>query len=85
MPLRQLTQLLLINKLIEEKRSEDEQKFGPATSDRFELVTNFCTMHLGINLRKAFLCGAKNPEDNDSPREYHPTDTLVYEFCKLFG
>ena len=36
------------------------------------------------------MCGAKNFEDtgNDStngPREYHPTDTLVYEFCKLFG
>ena len=33
------------------------------------------------------MCGIKNFEDtdNDSPREYHPTATLVYEFCKLFG
>ena len=76
------------NKLVEERRNEDEQKFGPTKSEGFDLVTNFCTMHLGINLRKAFLCGAKNFEDNDSangPREYHPTDTLVYKFCKLFG
>lgn len=77
------------NKLVEEKRSEDEQKFGPAKSEGFDLVANFCTLHLGINLRKAFLCGAKNPtNDSDSSngtREYHPTDTLVHEFCKLFG
>ena len=76
------------NKLVEEKHNEDELNFGPAKSEGFDLVTNFCTMHLGINLRKAFLSGGKNPDDNDGtngPREYHPTDTLVYEFCKLFG
>ena len=77
------------NKLVEEKCSEDEQKFGPAKSEGFDLVTNFCTMHLGINLRKAFLCETKNPnEDSDSFNcisEYHPTDALVHEFCKLFG
>ena len=91
MPLRQLTLLPLkknFKKLVEEKRSEDEQKFGPAKCEGFDLVTNSFTMHLGINLRKAFLCGAKNPnEDSDSfncVREYHPTDTLVHEFCKLF-
>lgn len=76
------------NKLVEQKRSEDEQKFGPALSEGFDLVANFCTMHLGINLRKAFLFGAKTSEDGDNtsgPREYHPTDTMVYEFCNLFG
>ena len=36
-------------------------------------------MHLGINLRKA----SNDPAINE--REYNPVDTLVYEFCKVFG
>ena len=47
------------NKLAEEKRAEDEVKFGKASPEAFELVENFCSMHLGINLRKAFLDGIK--------------------------
>ena len=45
-------------------------------------------MHLGVNLRKAFLGGVKNlnPPDSDlQQREYHQVDTLVHEFCKLLG
>ena len=48
-------------------------------------------MHLGVNLRKAFLDVLKTIEfDSRGPqmserREYHQTDTLVLEFCKLFG
>ena len=55
---------------------------APTKSEGFDLVTNSCTMHLGIN---AFLCGAKDNGSTSGPREYHPTDTLVYKFCKLFG
>ena len=76
------------NKLIEQKREEDEEKFGPVRAEAIDLVTNFCSMHLGINLQKAFLSGVKdsNEESSDNAqREYYPTDTLVYEFCKLFG
>ena len=40
-------------------------------------------MHLGVNLRKAFLNGIL-PEDTDSSR-HHPVDTFVHEFCKVFG
>lgn len=40
-------------------------------------------MHLGVNLRRSFLNGIEE-EEEDSTR-YHKVDTLVHEFCKLFG
>lgn len=53
---------------------------------KLELVENYCLMHLGVNLRKAFLSGiACQSDDLSSRRKYHPVDTLVHEFCKLFG
>ena len=74
------------NKLIEECRESDELRFGPATLETIDLVETFCSMHLGINLRKAFLGGIVNEANaHDHDRKYHPVDTLVYEFCKLFG
>ena len=44
------------NKLVEEKREEDRKRFGPSgeSPDFAALVENFCCMHLGVNLRKAF-------------------------------
>ena len=41
------------NKLIEMRKEEDEKKFGQSTGG-MELVTNFCAMHLGANLRKFY-------------------------------
>ena len=79
------------NRLLQEKREEDEQRFGPACGDAIDVVENFCAMHLGVNLRKAFLDGLKTVElssrgpQASERREYHQTDTLVHEFCKLFG
>lgn len=73
-----------INKLIEECRENDEQRFGAATTETIDIVETFCSMHLGINLRKAFLNGLVNFDD-DNERRYHRVDTLVHEFCKLFG
>ena len=79
------------NHLLQEKREEDEQRFGPANGEAVDVIKNFCAMHLGVNLRKAFLDGLKaieltsrGPQSNEH-REHHQTDTLVYEFCKLFG
>ena len=72
------------NKLIEECRYNDVEKFGPATSETVDLVENFCSMHLGINLRKAFLSGLVE-ESMSSDRQYYLVDTLVHEFCKVFG
>ena len=79
------------NRLLEELRDEDEEKFGPACSDATELVQNLCAMHLGSNLRKAFLEGTKALLSDDegavesSARLHDSTDTFIHEFCKLFG
>ena len=48
----------------------------------FELIENFCSMHLGVNLRKAFLNGLKHDASQD---RQHPLDVLVHEFCKTLG
>ena len=51
-------------------------------------------MHLGSNLRKAFLLGVKrhtfeqegvNQQPATATRDYHKVDVLVHEFYKLFG
>ena len=73
-----------INRLIQGCRENDEQRFGPATTETVDLIETFCSMHLGVNLRKAFLNGLVDIGD-DSGRRYHRIDTLVHEFCKLFG
>ena len=57
--------------------------------EAFELVENFCSMHLGVNLRKAFLDGIRHVVCTDSSsvyqRDHHPVDVFVHEFCKLLG
>ena len=69
------------NKLVEEKRQQDSERFGPICGcpDVMELVENFCCMHLGVNLRKAFFESVGTGTDNPS------SDVLVHEFCKLLG
>ena len=54
------------NKLVEQQREEDERKFGTNDPKAIDLVENFCCMHLGVNLRKAFLSGTRslNPPDS---------------------
>lgn len=42
-------------------------------------------MYLGVNLRKAFLCGIDDDDTPASSRKYNCVDTLVHEFCKHFG
>lgn len=46
-------------------------------------------MHLGVNLRKAFLSLMDNEGTSectaDTSRKYHHVDSFVHEFCKLFG
>ncbi len=66
------------NKLVEEKRDVDRERFGPA-GDVTELIENFCCMHLGVNLRKAFFESEKSCIDNAS------SDVLVHEYCKLLS
>ena len=76
------------NKLVEQQREEDERKFGTNDPKAIDLVENFCCMHLGINLRKAFLSGTRSLNPPDSclqQRDHHQVDSFVHEFCKLFG
>ena len=80
----------MFNKLLEEQRRKDEEKFGAMCPHAIELVDNFCSMHLGVNPRKAFLDGIRSltgAESTSSPQQHecHQTDTLVHEFCKLLG
>ena len=73
------------NRLVEKCRVEDEERFGPASSEALELVENLCAMHLGSNLRKAFIAGAKAtslPKSDEAQvsthhREHDPTDTFI--------
>ena len=75
------------NKLLEEKQKEDLEKFGPVCSEGtcIELVQNFCCMHLGVNLRKAFCDRIRTDSRHDANRDRPRVDQLVHEFCKLFG
>ena len=78
------------NEIVQKLKEEDTQKFGhfPAESGP-KLVSNFCAMHLGVNLRKAFLQGSDSSmqlsEATAVTRPYPETDTIVHEFCKVFG
>jgi len=81
------------NRLVKECQQKDRMKYGPPSAEATELIENLCAMHLGSNLRKAFLDGTKNVAFNDadqqggakSQREHYSTDTFIHEFCKLFG
>lgn len=44
-------------RIIKECRQNDEEKFGSATVETIGLIETFCSMHLGVTLRKAFLSG----------------------------
>ena len=72
------------NKLLEEKRARDADRFGELCPEVLELVENFCSMHLGVNLRKAFLDGIRCLT-TDSCRDRYALDTIIHEFCKLFS
>ena len=77
-----------LNKLIEQKKEADYKAFGSATYEAIGIVENFCAMHLGTNLRKAFLDGIRalhNQPCENGQRDYHTVDVFVHEFCKLFG
>ena len=78
------------NRLMEECKQADIKRFGQTSADdALEILENFCAMHLGTNLRKAFLSATKEVSARDkescSGREYHPADVLVHECCKLIG
>ena len=77
------------NRLIIKRQQEDAEKFGGTSKSSLELVENFCAMHLGINLRKAFLEGLSlisfDDCNVDPLKEGDQLETFIYEFAKLFG
>ena len=74
-----------VNKLVEECRQADLERFSPATQETVELVENICSMHLGVNLRKAFQSAINGEESDQTKRKYFQVDTMIHEFCKLLG
>ena len=68
--------------MIKERRQSDEELFGPAecTTEILDLIETFCSMHLGVNLRKAF-----HSTTSEQDERYCRVDTFVHEFCKLFS
>ena len=75
-----------LNHLIEDLRLSDEEVYGSADSATIDLIESFCSMHLAVNLRKAFLNGMHiDSESSSTTDRYYPSDTLVHKFCKLFG
>ena len=64
--------------MIETRKKEDAIKFGTSNEECLKVIENFCAMHLGVNLRKAFLDGL---EDSGITQ----LETFVYEFAKLLG
>ncbi len=77
-----------VNTLLQQRKDEDAENFPVAESESLGiLVRNFCAMHLGINLRKAFIqrLSSIRLEIHNGDSESTAVDTFVYEFCKLFG
>ena len=73
-----------MNRLIEDYQATDQAKYGTANAATFDIIESFCSMHLAVNLRKAFLSGVSLDSSSNADR-YHPADLFVHEFCKLFG
>jgi hypothetical protein len=82
------------NAIVQQKRKEDIARFGMTDFSSEDLVTNFCSMHLGVNLRKAFIQGIspllKETQSECTGgsavnRQYSEIDTIVHEFSKVFG
>ena len=74
-----------INKRIEDFRQIDEERYGPATTETIDVIETFCSMHLGVNLRKAFWNGLVDNGDVDSEKRYHRVDTLVHDYLQNQG
>ncbi len=62
------------NKLLEEKIADDEAEFGAYTGNGLDLIKNFRAMHLGVNLRKAFVKSISTNAGNS--RQNSEIDTL---------
>ena len=75
-----------LNSLLQLRKEEDEKQYGIAGDECCDIVENFCAMHLGINLRKAFIGSSRvTAAENAAAESSNPVDSIVHEFAKLFG
>ncbi len=73
-----------LNRLLQERKNTDEEKYGPFENSGIEIIQNICTMHLGVNLRKAFI-QTVSPVDTENSHQYAAVDSFVHAFAKEFG
>ena len=73
-----------LNRILQECKENDEEKYGPFESSGIDIIQNFCAMHLGVNLRKAFI-QAVSPVDMKTSHQYSALDSFVHAFTKEFG
>ena len=69
------------------QKLKDTKQFGhTSVSAGHDILSNFCAMHLGINLRRAFLQGSEHETKAEctTGRHYFVSNTTVHEFCKVF-
>ena len=67
-----------LNDLIQQRKDDDMKAFPVAGNESIDIVRSFCSMHLGINLRKAAFVTAQIEWQE-------AIDSFVYECCKLFS
>ena len=65
------------NDLIQQRKDDDIKALPVAGSENMDIVRSFCAMHLGVNLRKAFVTAQIEWQE--------AIDSFVYECCKLFS
>jgi hypothetical protein len=68
------------NEIAKQKKREDMDRFDTNTKNGEELIANFCAMHLGVNLRKAFIEGSTATAESTAKRQYAANDTFIHEF-----
>ena len=75
------------NCLLQERKEADKETFNTDSEGaHLNFIENFCSMHLGVNIRKAFLRGMHCQDvSGDSSSINYPVDTFVHQFCKVFG
>ena len=69
-----------LNSLLQQRKDDCQED-----AEGIDIIQNFCAMHLGVNLRKAFVAGTTKNVPTPDGRNHSPVDTIVHEFVKLFG
>jgi hypothetical protein len=78
------------NHLLLQRREANRENVGNPECDGTNLtfVESFCSIHLGVNLRKAFLSGINHLRVGGlltATTNHFSVDTFVHQYCKVFG